>query len=140
MLEACFPGSPQSRTRSRWPSVSSQGASVFRPNTLGSVLQWPRPSSSAGYPRQPSGRAGRCAPGPARGRGTPHRTRAVGTAISTTGDTSLSVHGAPASVLGAGDTAVNKTDNSCPHGACTLVRETTGQRKPQKVAEGSGKG
>ena len=57
---------------------ASPGATVFSPSTPGSVPKWPRPSSSAGYPRQLSGRAGRCAHGPARGRGTPHRTRAAG--------------------------------------------------------------
>lgn len=49
-------------------------------STPASVQMWPHPSSSAGYPRQLSGRAGRCARGPATGRGTPRRTRAVGTA------------------------------------------------------------
>lgn len=47
-------------------------------STPASVQTWPHPSSIAEYPRQPSGRAGRCAPCPATGRGTPHRTRAGG--------------------------------------------------------------
>jgi len=139
MLEACVPGSPQSRTQSRRPSLGSQSvpgswdSSSLSPNTPGSVPKWPRPSSSAGYPRQPSGRAGRCAPGPARGRGTLHRTRAVGTASRTTGDTAASVPYVPASVPGAGDTAVDKTDSPCPRGACTLLGEMTGPLNLQNV-------
>lgn len=50
-------------------------------STPASVQMWLHPSSSAGYPRQLSGRAGRCARGPATDRGTPRRTRAVGTAV-----------------------------------------------------------
>lgn len=138
-LRPVFQEVPKSRTQSCWPSLGSQSvsgssdSSFFSPNTPGSVPKWPHPSSSAGYPRQPSGRAGRCAPGPARGRGTPHRTRAVGTASSMTGDTSPSVSYVPASVLGAGDIAANKTDDSCPHRACTLLGEMTGHMNLQNV-------
>lgn len=33
----------------------------------------------------------------------------------------------PASLLGAGNIAVNEIDDSCPHRACTLVGEMMGQ-------------
>lgn len=66
----CFPGS-------LGPGLPSHVCLV---NTPASAQTWPHPSSIAGYPRQPSGRAGRCAPCPATGKDTPHRTHAVGTA------------------------------------------------------------
>lgn len=105
------------------PGASPCVCGSLGPSTPGSAPRWPRPSSSAGCPRRWSGRAGRCARGPARGRGTPRRTRAAGTAIGTV----RMPHGAPAARLpalglGAGDAAARRTDNSCPPGApCRLA-------------------
>lgn len=74
------------------PVSSPHACQSCSPSTPGSVPRWPRPSSSAGCPQQWSGTVGRCARGPARGRGTPRRTRAAGTAISTV----RTLHRAPA--------------------------------------------
>lgn len=81
----CFPGSPGRWTRGGALTLGHLPTpSALSPSTPGSALKWPRPSSSAAYPRQRSGRGDRCAPDPATGRDTPHRTRAAGTAIGRT--------------------------------------------------------
>lgn len=121
-----LPGSPQSWTQyiSSLAVPGSFESSFFSPNRPGSVPTWPHPSSCAGCPQQLHGRGDRCAPDPARGRGTPHRTRAVGD--SNQYDWGHLIERLLHACLGPGsrDRAANKIDTFCPQGACTLVGET----------------